>query len=365
MKDKIFTKIYLLFSSVIQILISLFSVIFSKVYLTRIITSYEELLIENNAFEQTITMYKNFGLYLILVLAIITIIFNTAILLNYFRKKNKLNYKMIMIISVINILFNESVLISTLSIINLVVIWLTKMVLQAEKGFLQDIKKEKKKTEVPYFMNYTFQKKDKWFALFVIILYFLIPELIAFLPFGYISKSIILDIILIIICFMMFYDEISKGVKFFKSNFKNCFSYIFNNQVKAFVIYFLTALLVVMIKNDAATSVNQQIASSLPMLYIVPSALIYAPFVEEIVFRGAFRRLIKNDRLFILVSAICFGLLHTLYETTLFDFIILSLPYAVLGGFFAYLYDKTGNITSCMVGHFLHNAFACLMMLLS
>ena len=39
-----------------------------------------------------------------------------------------------------------------------------------------------------------------------------------------------------------------------------------------------------------------------------------------------------------------------------------ALPYAVLGGFLAYLYDKTNNISTSMFGHALINTIGSIVM---
>ena len=166
------------------------------------------------------------------------------------------------------------------------------------------------------------------------------------------------------ICLLIFRKELLRDGKKLFENFRSYTKYVTNKYFLALGIYFLISALTMLIKGDAAVSENQQTIQMLPMLFVIPSAVIYAPFVEELVFRGAIRRLIKSDRLYIIISALSFGIIHTLGEATLFDMLVLSLPYATLGGFFAYIYVKTRNITASMIGHFMHNAIACVMLIL-
>ena len=93
-------------------------------------------------------------------------------------------------------------------------------------------------------------------------------------------------------------------------------------------------------------------------------AVFWAPIVEEVLFRGCIRRFINNDILFIVISGFIFGFLHTMAEKSLFDAFTMMLPYAVLGGGFAYIYSKTNNITTNILCHFLHNTIVMLFLIM-
>ena len=104
---------------------------------------------------------------------------------------------------------------------------------------------------------------------------------------------------------------------------------------------------------------------SLPIWYSLPLAIIYAPIVEETLFRGCIRRFIKNDKLFIIVSALVFGLLHTAFsEETIYNALVLAIPYATMGGFLAYIYTKTNNMLCNMSFHCFHNTIAMIISIL-
>ena len=93
-------------------------------------------------------------------------------------------------------------------------------------------------------------------------------------------------------------------------------------------------------------------------------ALFSTPIVEEVIFRGVLRRFIKNNTLFIIASGIIFGVLHTIGEASLANIIIMAMPYAVLGGGWAYLYAKTDNITNNILAHAFQNTLATLLSLM-
>ena len=113
-----------------------------------------------------------------------------------------------------------------------------------------------------------------------------------------------------------------------------------------------------------AESGNQEALKTLPLWYLIPSAIIFAPIVEEAVFRGSLRRFIKNDVAFIIVSALTFGLLHTfLSEEGLYSIIVQSINYVAMGGALAYSYTKTNNIYTSMMVHAFQNTFGVLMII--
>ena len=115
-----------------------------------------------------------------------------------------------------------------------------------------------------------------------------------------------------------------------------------------------------MVFGDNAQSINEMEIEKLPIMYIAFTALLYTPFVEEVVFRGSIRRVLRNDYTFIIASGLIFGLLHTASEATLFEIIVKGLPYITIGTYCAYLYVKSENITVSMISHFIHNLLGVL-----
>lgn len=119
----------------------------------------------------------------------------------------------------------------------------------------------------------------------------------------------------------------------------------------------------VTILTGAQQSVNQQqIVDSFrqnPMM-ILFSTVIYAPIVEELVFRGAIFRPLRKWLNFIpaaLISGISFGLLHVLDSLLVGNFadLLYLLTYASLGFIFCYAYEKNHSIFGSMALHFLNN----------
>ena len=116
-------------------------------------------------------------------------------------------------------------------------------------------------------------------------------------------------------------------------------------------------VVIAMISNGG-TAGNQESINKLfeiSPLYVYFASVIYAPIVEELVFRKAIRNIIPNGILFILVSGIVFGGLHIIGNVEIWYDLLYLIPYSIPGLIFAYILYKTDNIFVSMGLHFLHN----------
>ncbi len=94
---------------------------------------------------------------------------------------------------------------------------------------------------------------------------------------------------------------------------------------------------------------------SISPIYIFFSAVLFAPLVEELVFRQAFKYIFSSKVLFVFMSALVFGGLHVISSIeSLFDLLYI-IPYGAPGAVFAYMLVKTDNIFVPMGFHFMHN----------
>ena len=102
-------------------------------------------------------------------------------------------------------------------------------------------------------------------------------------------------------------------------------------------------------RNAVQDLVGKAGTGTLAMLFFL--ATVWAPIVEETVFRGAFYRHLRG-RVGVLLSAIvtagAFGLMHG-YALPL------MLPIVALGFVFALVREWRGSLLACIVGHWLHN----------
>ena len=139
--------------------------------------------------------------------------------------------------------------------------------------------------------------------------------------------------------------------------------FIFSKLGIAYLFLFIFSIISILLTKKG-TSVNQKTLETLPLYYIIPAAVIYAPIVEEILFRGIFRRIIKNNIIFIIISGLVFGLLHTIGEASLFNIIAMSIPYVWLGVHLSYIYVKSNNIFTNITTHAIINTVATIFIVL-
>ena len=69
--------------------------------------------------------------------------------------------------------------------------------------------------------------------------------------------------------------------------------------------------------------------------------------------------------LFIITSALVFGILHTIGESSILNILVMALPYSVLGAYLAYLYTNTNNIFTNIKGHAIFNTISSIFLILS
>ncbi|MDY0316634.1 MAG: CPBP family intramembrane glutamic endopeptidase, partial [Acholeplasmatales bacterium] len=119
----------------------------------------------------------------------------------------------------------------------------------------------------------------------------------------------------------------------------------------------------------AKTSVNQaaiiQMLNSPYMILMVINAVIFAPIVEELVFRKAFFSLIKNKWVALVVSSFMFSLIHIISEPTLGGFMVNLVIYGASGVGFGYIYlNHKENIYSTIIVHALWNLMSIVLTLI-
>lgn len=133
---------------------------------------------------------------------------------------------------------------------------------------------------------------------------------------------------------------------------------LFSSFVLNFIISYLSGL-----GDSANQSYIIDLFKDYPYLILI-QALVYAPIVEEIMFRGLiFGSLAKKSiPLAMVVSSLLFGLAHV-YDSLLsgnFADLWFIPTYAMLGYFLNRAYLKSGTIISSMALHFMNNALGLL-----
>ncbi len=174
--------------------------------------------------------------------------------------------------------------------------------------------------------------------------------------------SMFSNIILLIILLLIYRKEFKLEWKRFKKN------KLFNLDVG--FRYWFIGLVIMIVTNGILANILglgqadneqavQKMISSLPWLMVINAGLI-APFIEETIFRKAFKNAFNNKWIFIMASGIVFGLLHVINSTTILGYLYI-IPYSTLGISFAAMYSKTDTFFTSYFAHAFHNTLLVLL----
>ena len=224
----------------------------------------------------------------------------------------------------------------------------------------------KKKVELPAIKEEKVSKNDKikaisLLALFGIFMYGL-PK---FAFFDKIPSFLIYAIIFISVLFSNF-NELKKQLESFLKNIKIYIPYIVKNYFKMLGFMMIIAVPIVLI-NNGNTANNQESINTmfkeLPLLTLVLTCL-YAPFVEESLFRLNLSKLINNKKMFIILSGFIFGFLHVIGQFSNIKEFLYVFQYSALGIYLAKTYKESNNIFVSISVHFMQNFLAAILILI-
>ena len=344
-------KIYFIIASIIQILVSIYSIINAKAISEKLLSTLE--MLPEAMQERVNNLYQNAGIKYITILSIVCIIIDLLIILMAARDKLSLKKGVIITLSVITLFTASYSIVELIAIINIIV--------------AATIKNDKinEKKEIPKIKKENVDKKKVLMAVGLLLIYFSQMVWGDFIPTGVIGIliQVVFYILMIILSLWVFKDKLINDFKLFKDNFSVYIGYILPRMGIFYVIFIVVSLICMMITKSTAN--NQNLVEEIPLVLSLPLAIIYAPIVEESLFRGCIRRFIRNDKVFIIVSGIVFGLLHTIFaESNMLNLIVLAIPYGVMGSFLAYLYVDTNNILSNITYHAINNTVAMMISIL-
>lgn len=225
---------------------------------------------------------------------------------------------------------------------------------------------DKKKSKLPLvkqlpITTLTYVKSISLLAIFMLLM-FVLPK------FSFFSKvpSYVIYIVIFITTLIFNYNDLKKDLTYFIKNFKLYFPFIIKRYFSMLFIMIIVAIPVVLI-NNGATSTNQEMINSmfdkLPLATLILSTL-YAPFVEESIFRLSLSKLFKNETLFVIISGVLFGALHVIDKFTSIYDLLYIFQYATLGICLAKAYKYSNNIFVSMSMHFIQNFLAAILVLL-
>lgn len=225
---------------------------------------------------------------------------------------------------------------------------------------LDSKKKEKRQLPNIELKEYT----NKWICLaaliFCLILMFFVSNYLNGI--GIIIEYIVIFTTMVII----FRKQLLHDFKIFKEYFREYNSLVVKNWFKALVTISIIGIVIQLITNiDTATNQENlnKMFSDLPILVAILS-MIYAPIVEELMFRGVFRKFLNKKYVFILVSGILFGVLHVIDDFQSIGELLYIFVYSTLGIYLASTYYKTNNLCTNIYFHSLQNTLSVVGMLI-
>lgn len=182
------------------------------------------------------------------------------------------------------------------------------------------------------------------------------------------------DIGYMLVLFLIYRDKLIKDFKVFFKKFGFNFELSFKYYFIGLILMILSNLIITFFFTDAIAGNEEAVRSMIDQvpLYMLFSVSIYAPFVEELIFRHSIKDAVLSfgDNkffrfLYIFISGFIFALMHILGQTSsLLDYIFI-IPYISLGIAFSALYNKTDNIFSSILMHSLHNTVTVILYFLA
>lgn len=229
--------------------------------------------------------------------------------------------------------------------------------------------------------------KNKILPIIIFILLILGMSLFPYIPlllfninynnFNITMKSIYMtfcDIGYMLIIFLLYKNKIKEDFKNYIKDFFSNFEYSFKYYFIGLLIMFISNILITSILPDAIAGNEESVREMITKVpvYMIFSVSIYAPFVEEMIFRHSIKDCFKdyNQNKFIkygyiLTSGFLFAAAHIFGQTTSTLDYIYIIPYLALSISFSSLYSKTDNIFSSISVHSLHNTLTIILYFLS
>lgn len=182
---------------------------------------------------------------------------------------------------------------------------------------------------------------------------------------------IVSDLIIFSILFLIYRKEVINDFKLFIANKGKWFFKYLLIFIGSIILMGIANIIMSKITN-MDTSQNEELVRKyikLFPIYMGLSSIVYAPFMEELLFRKGIRKIVSgDDRIikiaYILISAIAFGLMHVVTLDATFNDLLMGIPYMIAGLSFAYIYVKTDNLFATLEFHLMHNAILFILQIL-
>ena len=182
---------------------------------------------------------------------------------------------------------------------------------------------------------------------------------------NYLILTILSDIVLSFIFYLIYRKELKKDFNTFKNNFNKCFDSGLKYWLIGLSIMVIANILIAMF-TPLSNSTNEKSVQSLiptsPALMFI-AAGIFAPIIEEITFRKTFQTIFKNKWTFALISFLVFGYIHVMNSNNPLELLYI-VPYGSLGLVFALTDYETNTVFTSIMMHMIHNSMLIILSLL-
>lgn len=169
--------------------------------------------------------------------------------------------------------------------------------------------------------------------------------------------SLMVDVVILVLLYLIFRKTLKKDFKDLKKHHLEYFYKYIKYWFIALAIMMFSNALIIIITGGGIANNEELIRSTLnksPLLVFI-AAVVFAPMIEELVFRLSLRKIIPYNWIFILVSGLVFGSMHVLTSYQTPTDLLYIIPYGAPGAVFAYTLVKSKNIFVPIGLHFMHN----------
>ena len=233
-------------------------------------------------------------------------------------------------------------------------------------GFIfLNIVKDRKTKKLPA-IEEKINKNDKLVSIGLFIVFILIMFVLPMFNFFSKIPSWFVYAFIFILVFAFNYKSIFYHFTIFKNNIKEYLPFIIKRYFIMLGIMIIVSIPIVVFNGGVVSSNQQELNNqfkNFPLLVALLSC-IYAPIVEELIFRLDVSRIIKNKYVFIIISGVLFGTLHMINKMSGISDILYIIQYSALGICLAKAYKDTNNIFVSISMHFIQNTLSTIMMLL-
>ena len=168
---------------------------------------------------------------------------------------------------------------------------------------------------------------------------------------------LVFEILMFSILLIVFNQKVEKDLNDIIKNHKDYFSKCINYYLIGLMVMVVSNSILALLTNGGIAGNEETVRAMFKTnpIYMYLSAVVFAPIIEELVFRQGIRNICGKNVLFIVISGLVFGALHVFTSATTLIDVLYIIPYSALGISFAVMLYKTDNIFVSMGFHFMHN----------